>query len=178
VSPATTTTYTLISTPASGPSLQATSTVRVFPDLEGWRALYFTPEELGNPALEATLWGDDADPDHDGLLNRHELKLQGNPLIASPGLLPRGEIISVSNAFYVAFTYHVSVVPEDCAFAVERTSSLFDWTLMPVNSVLETARDDYPPEGTTQITVRLSNPLPDDAAQRFYRGVILNTSAP
>ena len=40
-----------------GAPLQASTTVRVFPDKNGWRALYFTPEELANPALEATLWG-------------------------------------------------------------------------------------------------------------------------
>ena len=40
--------------------------------LEAWRLEHFGATVVGNPALEATVWGDAADPDHDGLSNREE----------------------------------------------------------------------------------------------------------
>lgn len=39
---------------------------------EAWRRQYFSATDLGNPAKEATLWGDQADPDGDGLNNLQE----------------------------------------------------------------------------------------------------------
>jgi hypothetical protein len=40
--------------------------------LEQWRLEHFGAVAVGNPALEASVWGDAADPDHDGLSNREE----------------------------------------------------------------------------------------------------------
>lgn len=48
--------------------------------LEIWRAGNFTAAELANPALEATVWGNDADPDADGNRNWAEYVLDGDPL--------------------------------------------------------------------------------------------------
>jgi phosphodiesterase/alkaline phosphatase D-like protein len=172
VAPTTNTTYTLTSTPSVGAPVQATATVRVFPDKAGWRALYFTPAELANPALEATLWGDAADPDHDDLSNGEEFLFQGNPRVASPDLLPFGSVIQVGDDYRVAFTYRAPVYPERCAFAVQESEALADWKALPANSLQESARDDYPAEGTTRITVQSVVPLPGESPRRFYRSVI------
>ena len=40
--------------------------------LEMWRLEHFGAAAVSNPALEASVWGDSADPDHDGLTNREE----------------------------------------------------------------------------------------------------------
>ncbi|MGH8247329.1 MAG: putative Ig domain-containing protein, partial [Gammaproteobacteria bacterium] len=40
--------------------------------LETWRLEHFGAAVVGNPALEGSVWGDAADPDHDGLTNREE----------------------------------------------------------------------------------------------------------
>ena len=39
---------------------------------DAWRRQYFTPADLANPAKEATVWGDQADPDGDGRNNLQE----------------------------------------------------------------------------------------------------------
>ncbi|HEU0008561.1 MAG TPA: Ig-like domain-containing protein [Verrucomicrobiae bacterium] len=40
--------------------------------VEQWRLEHFGAAAVNNPALEASVWGDVADPDHDGLTNREE----------------------------------------------------------------------------------------------------------
>ena len=45
-----------------------------------WRSQYFSAADLGDPALEATLWGDAADPDSDGFTNFAEFVLNASPL--------------------------------------------------------------------------------------------------
>jgi hypothetical protein len=52
------------------------------PDLlaiRDWRAKYFTTSDLADPAKEAKLWGDLADPDHDGAANLLEFALGTSP---------------------------------------------------------------------------------------------------
>ena len=47
--------------------------------------------KFADPTKEATLWGDDADPDDDGLSNYFEHLLAGNPNLDSTHLLPETE---------------------------------------------------------------------------------------
>mgnify|MGYP000153295896 CR=1 FL=1 len=49
-----------------------------------WRSEAFTAEELGDPTLEALLWGDDADPDWDSYLNLWEYFMGTDPRVADP----------------------------------------------------------------------------------------------
>jgi hypothetical protein len=51
-------------------------------DYATWQAEHFTPAELGDAGLEASLWGDAADPDRDGLLNLAEYAFGGDPRVA------------------------------------------------------------------------------------------------
>jgi hypothetical protein len=52
---------------------------------EAWRLLYFTVPQLTNPSLEASVWGDGADPDADGRSNLIEYSTGTSPLFANPG---------------------------------------------------------------------------------------------
>lgn len=53
-------------------------------NLEVWRARYFSAGDLQDPAKEATVWGDLADPDNDGRHNLMEFALGLNPLASEP----------------------------------------------------------------------------------------------
>jgi hypothetical protein len=57
-------------------------------DVADWRTLYFTAADLTDPAKEATMWGNAADPDHDGLANLAELAFGSSPI----NVLSRGEL--------------------------------------------------------------------------------------
>ncbi|MCH2065069.1 MAG: hypothetical protein MK194_15245, partial [Roseibacillus sp.] len=50
---------------------------------DAWLAQYFSAIELGNPALQSSLWGWGADPDGDGLTNLMEYALGGDPRVGS-----------------------------------------------------------------------------------------------
>ena len=52
--------------------------------LATWREQHFSPADLANPALEATTWGDAADPDLDGLTNVLEFTTGSDPFTTSP----------------------------------------------------------------------------------------------
>ena len=55
--------------------------------LEAWRGQHFSAADLADPAKEATVWGDDADPDRDGNWNWKEYAFGGDPLDPSDGHL-------------------------------------------------------------------------------------------
>ena len=54
---------------------RGTTVVRVLPP---WRQVNF-PGDFGNPLTEATIWGWNADPDHDGLTNLQEYRFGSDP---------------------------------------------------------------------------------------------------
>jgi len=66
-----------------GPLLRVAPTTLA--PLEAWRAQHFAPEDLADPAKEATVWGHDADPDGDGFNNLLEYALNGDPLSPAVG---------------------------------------------------------------------------------------------
>ncbi len=47
-----------------------------------WRGIHFDPGDLADPLKESALWGDEADPDEDGIANVWEYYLGLNPLVA------------------------------------------------------------------------------------------------
>ena len=57
--------------------------------IEQWREEHFSAAELGNPALEATLWGNTADPDGDGLNNVGEYAFDRDPRVSDAALAPQ-----------------------------------------------------------------------------------------
>jgi hypothetical protein len=62
------------------PATFAGGIIRIVGGLEGWRLLYW-PGDAPNPATELTIWGDNADPDKDGLTNLMEFYFGTNPTV-------------------------------------------------------------------------------------------------
>ena len=131
VSPSADTTYTLRSEDAAGGVLTEDVTVRVFGDREAWRAQHFTPEELANSALEATLWGDDADPDGDGLSNCFEHLLQGDPLAPSPELLPSSNIGTTDDLRFIDHAFSEPIATGEVEVMAEQSGAMQRWRDVP-----------------------------------------------
>lgn len=53
-----------------------------------WAEPFFSPADLQDPAKEASLWGVDADPDQDGIVNAVVRTYRGNPLLPNSAALP------------------------------------------------------------------------------------------
>jgi hypothetical protein len=110
-------------TPGSGPDFGGLSV-----SVEGWRELYFMPADLMNPALEDTLWGDDADPDGDGLVNLLECALQSHPLEPSPEAQPQISIEKRAEGSFVIVQFRVPLPVGDVRYWLETSDSLGNWT--------------------------------------------------
>ncbi len=59
-------------------------------DIERWRHVHFSETDLADPLLEATLWGDGANPDFDLYDNLFEYLMLGDPLLTDPPLIESG----------------------------------------------------------------------------------------
>jgi hypothetical protein len=93
---------------------------------ENWRSENFTAEELGDGELEATVWGDDADPDGDG---------RGNLLEYAAGTDPRENdadttsfaIETVEEEEFVTLTYRKNLAATDLDLQVQKGDDLSEW---------------------------------------------------
>lgn len=161
VAPVSDTTYTLTLNGA----LTAQTTVRVFPNRAAWNASYFSAAELADPAIS----GGDADPDGDGFTNDEEFQFQTDPLDASslPKLQGRvnldGEIITVD------FDMSYPLDPAVSKIIVEASSTMEGWQDVPANSYVETGRENFPGDGTSRVSIRLTDTVTIPEGKRFYR---------
>jgi hypothetical protein len=80
--------YAATPTTAASTSSELTQTILALSPYETWLADHFSPTDIENPALEATVWGPLADPDGDTLANLLEYALELSPVLSNP--LPPG----------------------------------------------------------------------------------------
>ena len=173
------TTWTLTSTPASGPSLQAQASVRVFPTKAEWRIAAFSPADLADPAKEASVWGDQADPDGDGLVNAAEYAAQTPPLSGTRADVLRSGIattvVSLTSQQHPIHVLRELLPGSGYAYEAQRSDNLNEWVAMPWSDLVEIAREVGGPGQTDRVTYRIPESIAEAAAthqRQFYRVVL------
>jgi lysophospholipase L1-like esterase len=94
--------------------------------LQSWRSSHFTAEELGNAGLEATIWGNDADPDSDGRVNLLEYACGTDP--KSTDATPTGFALVDDGGEFITLTYQRNLDATDVIFLVQKGDNLTDWS--------------------------------------------------
>ncbi|MEO8617624.1 MAG: DUF4082 domain-containing protein [Luteolibacter sp.] len=138
--------------PATATGSNYSADVRFVPytPLQAWRVENFSATVLNNPALEATIWGNLADPDHDGLKNLLEYALQLSPNITNqlpPGFNPTGKPLSLT--FLRSRT--------DVTYIVQAANDLATWTNLDAHT------------GSAGPPVTVTDTPPLNATRRFVR---------
>lgn len=106
------------------------STPVVLTPVQSWRAAHFSAAELGNPALEATVWGNDADPDADGSPNLMEYATGSDPRVQDfqPQVF---SVETTGEGDVLTFTYHKNLAATDVIFQVQGTDVFDQWDNIP-----------------------------------------------
>jgi alkaline phosphatase D len=176
------TTWTLTSTPAAGPVLQAQVAVRVFPNKSEWRAAFFTPSDLADPLKEATIWGDAADPDDDGISNGAEYAAQTSPISGTSTEVLRsaieGIIVSSTTQQYPVHVLRELLPGAGYAYEAQWSDDLQHWQSVPWASLIEVNRQTGAAGQTDLVTLRMPESIAQAAAanpRRFHRVVLRQT---
>jgi hypothetical protein len=97
------------------------------PTLEGWKSEHFSAAELGNPSLEPTLWGIEADPDGDGEKNIEEYFRGHHPRVAdavSPTITLENDVLK--------YRYEAARWRTDVSTQLESSTDLSNWSVVSV----------------------------------------------
>jgi hypothetical protein len=105
-------------------------TIEVVPDPVGnlytlWRARFFTPTQLANPAIS----GDEVDFDNDGIANILEFVLGGSPIVSNPNLLKDATSVPTAGGQNLVFSYDRKTEANGIGQVIETSSTLAGtWT--------------------------------------------------
>lgn len=108
--------------------------------IELWRNTYFNATDLANADKEATVWGDQADPDHDGRDNLQEYALGMDPWVGEPSeqaLL--SSLIAVGNRQHQTLTFLRRKNAPFLQYVPEVSADLKGWTSADAVQELQTA---------------------------------------
>jgi lysophospholipase L1-like esterase len=134
------------------------STPVTAPPLQSWRSSHFTAGELGNAALEATLWGNDADPDSDGRVNLLEYACGTDPQGSDAD--PTAFALVSDGGEFITLTYQRNLDATDVTFLVQKADNLTDWsgvadTTVSTSGNIETRKATVSRAGFDRLWLRL-----------------------
>jgi alpha-L-rhamnosidase len=92
-----------------------------------WLQTNFTTAELADPAIS----GDNADPDHDGIINEFEYAFGSNPKISSPALLQ-----PQLSADHTQFLVSLPALRSELDYTVQASMDLKNWTTVALASTI------------------------------------------
>ena len=128
-----------------------------------WRNAYFTTEALTDPSLEATVWGDNADPDGDGVSNLQEYLFGTNPLQADPGDTSPVRIAPGLYTNTISITFRRRTNDPRLDYSLESSSGLANWQAVDSSLILEEADSplsDSVEQATLQVQIAGADATP------------------
>jgi len=131
-----------------------------------WRARFFTPAELTNPAIS----GDTADPDGDSIVNFVEYAFNLNPRVADHPSLPRAFLEHTAGATYLDVQFTRRNAPTDVAYLPQTSNDLRVWN--PASATELSAVDNG--DGTSLVTLRILSD-PETVSPVFVRIAVSKT---
>lgn len=141
-------------------------------DPETWRTQHFSALDLSDPAKEATLWGNDADPDGDGLVNLIEMATGTLPTDGSSRELPVASWWTdpMTSERYLTLTCRVREEMAGVNVSVHASNDLLTWPDELPQSGPPLSQGD----GTALLTFRDLLPYGESpAGRRFLRMVVV-----
>lgn len=150
---------------SAGQQAESRVSVRVQQTFASWRNAFFDASELDTPALEASRWGGNADPDGDGVPNLLEYAFALDPLVAGIDGLPSSSFVHVAGEDFLAVTFHRNPGAADLVFTPQASSDLEHWEsgLVPVGDAAAnpvTYRDPTPVSAHEKRFVRVQVTAP------------------
>lgn len=98
------------------------------PPLQRWRQNNFSAADLGEPGNEATVWGNSADPDQDGVSNWHEYLFGGNPNVGDRSSMELSAEVDAGGAGpRLRFTYRRRTDDPSVRYSPKVSSDLKTW---------------------------------------------------
>lgn len=143
--PAGTSTLSVRASDSGGRTTTASFELTVAPTYLDWRQQYFSAAELASAAVEPILWGDQADPDQDGLANLLEYALALSPRQANAW--PNAQEIVQENGVLKIRYLRAKTLDPSVAVTLEKRAALDagNWTpeTLPESVVPEDADTEW-----------------------------------
>ena len=159
-------TLEITATDSDSQSVSVTLMVTVSGDaLEEWRRANFSAADLGDPAKEATLWGNSANPDEDLWSNDFEFFFGTDPNSFDEGYPLTYEVHQVGLDGFAVLEFERSKAVPAGVGVVEGSGDLSQWQVVNAPAVVMEDLGD-------RERVRVSIPLEEQAKQSFVRLVV------